>query len=511
MNALRNSRRPSASLGRAPWGSNGGRALLAGLLMMAAGVCSPQTPASTATETLALSPGTVRTLEFADDLGTVVIANPATADVQVLDQRRLIVLGQAPGTTSLQVHGVDGEILGAYTVRVRNQEFEPARQVVSRIAGDDTGIEVESVGGVLFVTGTAKSPGQAEQVLRGIRTVAGETPVVDAVGLDEPAQVNLEVLISEVSRNVTQALGIDWSLDVNPFEHPLRTWVTGTGVRLGTGALQVGEVNEQTLQWLPLPTDGVANLPDLLNPRDGGGGEAGLVAPQFEVLTRELGVVGSGNRGGDGGIVLAHSKEVNSGKYRATLFLEALAENGLAVVHARPNLTAVSGESAEFFSGLEIPVPTITDRGTIGTEYRETGVSLRFTPTVLDSNQISLTVQPRIRELAAGGAIIAGTVVPNVNERSASTTVELGDGESIAIAGLYRRSTTHSGAGIPLLKDIPLWGALFRSTSERDESVELIIVVTPRIVSAVPSQTQVASAVAGPGDTSRQLDNEFYY
>ena len=215
-------------------------------------------------------------------------------------------------------------------------------------------------------------------------------------------------------------------------------------------------------------------------------------------------------RGGDGSLVLSHTKEINSSKYRASAFLEALAESGLAVVHARPNLTAVSGQPAEFFSGLEIPVPTITDRGTIGTEYRETGVSLTFTPTVLDRDHISLVVRPRIREIAAGGATIAGTIVPNINERSASTTVELGDGESIAIAGLYRRSATGTEAGIPLLKDLPLWGALFRQTRETADSVELIIVVTPRIVAPVGGAA-VAALDDAPGASARQLDNEFHY
>ena len=233
--------------------------------------------------------------------------------------------------------------------------------------------------------------------------------------------------------------------------------------------------------------------------------------PYFVNQVRELAVVQPiVPRGGDGSLVLSHTKVVNSSRYRASAFLEALAESGLAVVHARPNLTAVSGQSAEFFSGLEIPVPTITDRGTIGTEYRETGVSLTFTPTVLDRDHISLVVRPRIREIAAGGATIAGTIVPNINERSASTTVELGDGQSMAIAGLYRRSATGTEAGIPLLKDIPLWGALFRQTRETADSVELIIIVTPRIVAPVGGAA-VAALDAAPGASARQLDNEFYY
>ena len=442
--------------------------------------------------TIELAVGTAKTLSFDAGIGTAFVANPETADVEVLDDRRVFVLGRAHGVTSLRVHGTGGALLGAYAVHVQAQSAYA--QAVSKLAGAGGRIEVESVGDALFVSGTASNPSQAERVLRGIRAVSGETPVVDALALESPTQVNLEVLISEVSRSVTQQLGIDWSVDLNPFAAPLRTWLTGTGMRAATGSLGIGEVLEQSVEfYYPQPDGTLAAAPDFVN------------------QVRELGVVQPlGPRGGDGSVVLSRTREVNSGKYRASAFLEALAENGLAVVHARPNLTAVSGQPAEFFSGLEIPVPTITDRGTIGTEYRQTGVSLTFTPTVLDRDHISLTVQPRIRELASGGATIAGTTVPNINERSASTTVELGDGESIAIAGLYRRSTTGTEAGVPLLKDIPLWGALFRQAREADDSVELIIVVTPRIVAPVRGRA-VATLDAGPDAAVRQLDNEFWY
>ena len=132
---------------------------------------------------------------------------------------------------------------------------------------------------------------------------------------------------------------------------------------------------------------------------------------------------------------------------------------------------------------------------------------------MLDRDHVSLVVQPRIREIAAGGTTIAGSAVPNINERSASTTVELGGGESIAIAGLYRRSRTSSAAGIPFLRDVPLWGGLFRQQTRRESSVELIIVVTPRIVAAVPAvgAEDALAAAGGPGAGAVQFANEFYY
>ena len=445
--------------------------------------------ASAPAAVLDLSPNDVETLSFDVAIGSALVTNPDIADVEVLDQRNLFVLARTPGVTSLKVYDTAGAVLGAYAVRVHAQS-EYAEVVVSHIAGEESDIRVNSVGNALFVSGNAKSPSQAEQLLRGVRAVSGDTPVVDALSLEESTQVNLEVIISEVSRNVTQELGIDWSVDINPFTHPVRTLWEG-GVRVGTGALRVSPVYGQNLQFPPE------------RPADGG------TAAEGTITTQELGVV-QPDRGGEGGIVLTHSVPFNSDKYRATAFVDALAQNGLAVVHARPSLTAVSGQSAEFNSGLEIPVPAATERGLLATEYLETGVNLSFTPVVLDNNQISLTVQPRIREVTTGGAVIAGTQVPNINQRSASTTVELGDGQSIAIAGLYRRSTTNTSTGIPLLKDIPVWGALFRTTRETDRSVELIIIVTPHIVAPVGG-LDAAEIPRTLASSARQLDNEFYF
>ena len=431
-------------------------------------------------EAFTLFEGASKTLSFPHDIRNVTVADPETADVELLDHRRLSLIGHQVGHTTLEVFGDAGRVLGGYSVNVTANP-QSVHELVAQIAGADTDIEVQTLGNALVVSGTAKSAAEAELLLRGIRAVTGDKPLVEAISLKQPPQVNLEVVISEVSHSVSNVLGINWSLDHNPFLHPLRTFATG-GTMLGTGSQTLGPYYTDSFEF----SDGLT------------------------IDRPSLGVASPDDRGGRGGIVLAHAEVINSDEQVATAFLEALAENGLAVIHARPNLTAISGQSADFFSGLEIPIPVVSDFGNVGTEYRETGVSLRFTPTVLDNQQISLTVAPRIREVTTGGTMIAGALVPNINERSAQTTVELGDGESIAIAGLYRRNTRSANSGVPLLKDIPLWGALFRNTEERNESVELIIVATPRIVRALPS----ASALAGikaPGSSPQQLENEYYY
>lgn len=438
-------------------------------------------------DTIVLSPGTAEAIVFDGQAEAAVVADPLVADVTVLDSRNLVVIGKGAGMTSIDVRGPGGVPLGAYAVRVDAQTGH-ASDVVTRLVGDESDIRVDAVAGTLFVSGMAASPAEAARVLEGVRAVA-PGDVIDALELAAPAQVNLEVQISEVSRTVSDELGIDWSVDINPFDD-VTAWAWGTGVRLGTGALQVGQVIAQELQAVDPATGRLI----------------------FELETDELGTQLPIPRGGDGGVVLTKTHALNSGKYRLTGFLDALARNGLVTVHARPSLTTLSGEPAEFFSGLEVPVPAITDRGIIGTEYRQTGVGLTFTPTVLSSDQISLTVNAQVREVAIGGTTIAGAQVPNINERSAATTVELGNGQSIAIAGLYRRSTSSSDTGIPLLKDIPVWGALFGSTAERDDSAELIIVVTPRIVAGVTGTPGAALAVrASAANSAQRIGNEFHF
>ncbi|MYA15566.1 MAG: hypothetical protein F4Z28_01720, partial [Gammaproteobacteria bacterium] len=300
------------------------------LVLSAIAACLASAADSPNARDIELSPGTSELLQFPTDVGTAFIADPQVADVNVLDARNLFVLGRAPGITSLKVHDAAGQLLGVYAVRV-NVEHEHVKTVVSKVVGDEGAVEVDAVGGALFVTGTVKSPSQAERLLRGINAVS-DAPVVDALTLETLAQVNLEVLISEVSRNVTRELGIDWSLDMNPFFHPLRTWATGAGTRLGTGALQLARIYDAVVGFGPLEPGGRGNWVPPDNP------DAEIARNEVD----ELGVEIPETRSADGGIVLSHAEIINRGEHRATAFLEALAQNGLVVVHARPTLTSVS-------------------------------------------------------------------------------------------------------------------------------------------------------------------------
>ena len=180
-------------------------------------------------------------------------------------------------------------------------------------------------------------------------------------------------------------------------------------------------------------------------------------------------------------IVLA--SEGGRGRFRA--MIDALATAGLANVLARPNVTAVSGESASFFSGGEFLRPGGIVDGVPVFKYKKYGVLLDFVPTVVDSGRIVLTVRPEVSEPSLNESVIVqGDNVPVINVRRAETTVEVADGESIVIAGLFRNRSNTVETGLPVVKDVPLLGALFGHTSARSEELELIVVVTARLVEA---------------------------
>ena len=185
--------------------------------------------------------------------------------------------------------------------------------------------------------------------------------------------------------------------------------------------------------------------------------------------------------------------------------IDALAQAGLANVLARPSVTALSGESASFFSGGEYPLPTGFDDGVIIFEYKKYGILLDFVPTVIDSGRISLHVRPEVSEPSLNQSVqVVGVSIPVINVRRAETTVEVANGESIVIAGLFRNSSNTREAGVPFLKDLPGLGTMFTHRSSRAEELELVVIVTARL--AQPGQAAEESPAPG-----RKRANGYHY
>ncbi|CTQ49962.1 type II and III secretion system protein family protein [Jannaschia donghaensis] len=217
-------------------------------------------------------------------------------------------------------------------------------------------------------------------------------------------------------------------------------------------------------------------------------------------------LTGSGTTVANAAGALAVSFGVGSANF--DVLLSALEERGVARTLSEPNLTALSGQLASFLAGSEIPIPSIDDEGNVGVDFREIGVVLNFTPTVVDDDIINLVLESQVSSIDTGADAtnIGGALVPSITTRRAATTVELRDGQSFAIAGILQDDFSDSINQVPLLGDLPILGALFRSAGYQRRQTELVIIVTAHLV-----QPTSGAALAVPTDRIRPpSENELF-
>ena len=347
-------------------------------------------------------------------------------------------------------------------------DVEPLRTLLVNDP-DLRGVKVQALSRGVALTGEVESAAAADLALRfAAASLPEETVLENNMHIAGPKQVNLEVQIAEVKRSTAEDLGINWTV-FGTSNDPL-----GFGFRIGRAVPDQFRmpVAGGDVTWPPGP---------------------GPVGPDGSLDVEIPGTIVDGTLSPT--FVLQRAWE----NFGITSMVDALAQAGLANVLARPNVTANSGETASFFSGGEYPLPSGYDDGVIIFEYKKFGVLLDFVPTIVDEGRIELTVRPEVSEPSKDQSIQVhdGVNVPVINVRRAETTVEMADGESIVIAGLFRTTTNEVEAGVPLLKDLPLFGALFGHTSSRSEELELIVTVTARLVQAGPALEAVGTAAAG--------------
>jgi pilus assembly protein CpaC len=255
--------------------------------------------------------------------------------------------------------------------------------------------------------------------------------IVNMMQVGGVQQVMMEVKISEMQRGLLKRLGVNF-----------------TRRQLGHRDFSIGRLNElSTTEADPL-------------------GAGGLSVIASTAATALLGF--------------------NVGNDAWTIVLDLLKEHGLSKQLAEPTLITESGQPASFLVGGEFPVPIPQTFNTLSIKYKEFGVGLKFTPTVLSNERISLVVNPEVSELNfADGIQLGGFQVPSLITRRVKTVVELGDGQSFAIAGMLQDNIRETIAKYPILGDIPILGALFRSTSFEKKETELIVIVTPHLVKPV--------------------------
>lgn len=398
---------------------------------------------------LVLSIGRGQQVNLGSTITDVVVANPGVADVEVKSGRQIYILGKGPGETTVYATDAAGRTVYQATVRVGNN-LDSVSQMLA-IAMPESQIVVTTMNGVVLLTGTVDQPEEAVEAENLVKAFTGaETQVVSRLKNATPLQINLQVRIAEVSRSLSKEISGN-----------LQTFKSGT------------DNNGRPYAF------GVAQGRDFINGNQ-------LVYPADSSTIAGLGRL----FGLDIGAAFDLSERA-----------------GLVSTLANPNLTTVSGETAEFLAGGQFPVVTSNANGT-NVEYKNYGVNLTYTPVVLSDGRISLRVRSEVSDISSQGAVrLNGVEVPATTSRMAETTVELGSGQSMMIAGLLSNQMGSSVSKMPGAGDIPILGALFKSNGWRRNETELMIVITPYLVKPV-SESQVVLPTDGlhtPNDLERVL------
>jgi pilus assembly protein CpaC len=391
------------------------------LLALAAPAAAQEQVQPTQTITLARRHSTV--VSHPTELETVLVTDPAIIEVVVVSPTEVVIQGKAAGATTVLFWGVDGSRV-AYMVRVvPNAQY--VQEELRRLY-PDVAVQAEAVGETIVLTGSIEDPRLAERVIATATALAEGSSIVDYVQVGERAQILLQVRFAEVSRSAVQRLGATL-LHVDPNN------VRGADeVASGTGGFR-GNF---------LGTGPDVTFSDAVN----------------FYLFHEASNVGA--------------------------FIQALRNEGAFRSLAEPNLLAFPGDTASFLAGGEFPFPLVSGANQqTSIQFKEFGIRLNFSPNITNSGAIRLRVSPEVSQLDfARGLQIGGFVIPSLTTRRASTTVELAEGQTFAIAGLMDSQMSRAVSKIPLLGDIPILGALFRSQEVRDSQNELLVLVTPYFV-----------------------------
>ncbi|MFG5383860.1 type II and III secretion system protein family protein [Yoonia sp. R2-816] len=376
------------------------------------------------------------------------IANPGIADISSLSDRTIYVLGKEPGRTTLTLLGTDGRLITNVEVHVTPDMAEFKERLTQILPNEN--IEVRTANDGIVLSGTVSSIARLDRALELAERYAPER-VSNLMNVGGTQQVMLKVRFAEMQRTVSKALSSSISL----------------GGR--SNALNVlGGTNG----------GGVTTIPDV----SGRGVENAGIA-----LTS-----GADSNG-------AFLFGFDAGGIEVGILLEALESRGVVRTLAEPNLTALSGQAATFLAGGEYPVPIAEDEDTITVEFKPFGVELEFVPTVVDDDIINIEMLAAVSAIDPANSFTAGGFeIAAFTRRETSTTVEMRDGESFAIAGLLQDNFTDLSGQVPWIGDVPVLGALFRSADYQRSQTELVIIVTPHLVT--PTR---GTALALPTDRVR--------
>ena len=383
-----------------------------------------------------LTVGSSITVRSTRAIKRISIADPAVADFLMISPTEIYLTGKAAGKSNLTIWE-GNKITEIYDLHV-GYDVTKLKHNLNQILPDEQELRVISGDDSIILAGRVSSTANLAQILSVAEAFAPKGKIRNQVEVTGVQEVMLEVRVAEMSKRLTRELGFNIIYSNNKGE-------------FGVGLLnQIGSL---------------------------------------------------GTAGGPGGLNLSVSQAANllfrfnRGSSSWTTLIDALRDDGIIKVLAEPTLIALSGQSAEFLAGGEYPIPVPqggNNNSTVTIEYKKYGVQLGFTPVVLNDKRINIKVSPSVSELDYSTAVLLqGYLVPGLTTRSASTVVDLADGQSFAIAGLLSENTRDDVAKYPGLGEIPILGQLFTSSKYQKRETELVIIVTPHLVKPLDPNKQI--------------------
>ncbi|MBN3144194.1 type II and III secretion system protein family protein [Pectobacterium brasiliense] len=403
-----------------------------------------------------------RLLQLNELPDSVLVADPNIASFELPSPGNLFVYAKSVGTTTLYAMDENGNVINAIRLVSEHDLKALGERMKREFPGADIQLEASIPSGVI-VRGSVDTPQDAKRVIDSIQAYISASSggqgggggggeklpgssessgkVINQLKIKTPSQINIQVRVVEVSRKLTSELGFNWAASLS----------TGSGNMSAGSGSRLNLFNATTGRFA--------------NPTDSG--------------------------------------FLNFGRSRLSGLLTAMNQQGMATVLAEPNLTAMSGETAAFAAGGEVPIVLITNNS-VSIDYKSYGVILRMTPTLLSANRISLHIAPEVSELTEVGSVQleGGSRIPALTVRRADTTVELASGQSFALAGMLRSANSQTVTGVPGLSSVPMFGRLFENEATSQEETELVIIATAYVVEPVN-----AGDLQTPGQGVKMLDS----
>ena len=390
-------------------------------------------------------------VELPRELRDIMVSAPEFMDAVVQSSNRVHLIGKKVGQSNIFFFDTNGEQILTLEVSIDPDTTVLDNLLKRLIPGSN--ISSEILNSTVILTGSVRSPAASKRATElASRFIIkdpdddkrSETQVINMLAVEGEEQVMLRVVVAEVERSLMKQFGINVGASINTGS--FSTTLLTENVLPLTSALGLGNV--------PIPgiADGALSMFNA-GPEAGAFGNSGLV------------------------------NSLNTSKGLISQSVRALERAGLLRTLAEPNLTAISGESAKFLAGGEYPIPVVDSNGALSVRFKEFGVGVAFTPTVLSEGRISLKIETEVSELTTNGAVqLSNIAIPALKKRQANSTVELPSGGSMAMAGLISDDVRQNIDGFPGLKDLPVLGTLFRSRDFVKRETELVVIVTPYVV-----------------------------